>query len=216
MKRIPAVAAVFLFLFAAGCANYRLGSMLPKDIRTVYVPTCRNQTPEPLIEQDVTRAILSQIQMDGALRGASESDADVVLEITLNRFWLDPVAYEAGSASTANQYRMTSGLPSSCIGVGPSVVVAAPSVTVVRLRVAGDMSSSKAIACGPSRRRLAGASSARSSCIGLREEPARAAKRIIRSTHRRPRRQGRPLRRAARAGVPVSVARATKPRAQTS
>lgn len=151
MKRIPAVAAVFLFLFAAGCANYRLGSMLPKDIRTVYVPTCRNQTPEPLIEQDVTRAILSQIQMDGSLRVASESDADVVLEITLNRFWLDPVAYEAGSASTANQYRMS--IKASFVlyrRADRSVIAEAPSVTGWHdFEFAGDMSSSKAVALRP-------------------------------------------------------------------
>ena len=151
MKRIPAVAAVFLLLFAAGCANYRLGSMLPKDIRTVYMPTCRTQTPEPLIEQDVTRAVLSQIQMDGSLRIASESDADVVLEVTLNRFWLDPVAYEAGSASTANQYRMS--IKASFVlyrRSDRSVLVESPSVTGwYDFEFAGDMSSSKAIALQP-------------------------------------------------------------------
>ena len=151
MKRIPAVAAALLLLFAAGCANYRLGSMLPKDIRTVYVPTCRNQTPEPLIEQDVTRAVLSQIQMDGSLRVASESDADVVLEVTLNRFWLDQVAYEAGSASTANQYRMS--IKASFVlyrRSDRSVVVESPSVTGwYDFEFAGDMSSSKAIALQP-------------------------------------------------------------------
>lgn len=151
MKRIPAVAAVLLLLFAAGCANYRLGSMLPKDVRTVYVPTCRNQTPEPLIEQDVTRAILSQVQMDGSLRVASESDADVVLEITLNRFWLDPVSYEAGSASTANQYRMS--IKASFVlyrRADRSVVVESPSVTGwYDFDFTGDMSSSKAIALQP-------------------------------------------------------------------
>ena len=151
MKRIPAAAAVLLLLFAAGCANYRLGSMLPDDVRTVYVPTCRNQTPEPLIEQDVTRAILSQIQMDGSLRVASEDDADVVLEITLNRFWLDPVSYESGSASTANQYRMS--IKASFVlrrRADNSVVVDSPSVTGwYDFDFAGDMSSSKNIALRP-------------------------------------------------------------------
>ena len=151
MKRIPAVAAALLFLFAAGCANYRLGSMLPEDLRTVYMPTCVNLTDEPLIEQDVTRAILSQIQMDGSLRVASEDDADVVLEITLNRFWLDPVSYESGSASTANQYRMS--IKASFVlyrRADRSVVVESPSVTGwYDFDFAGDMSSSKAIALQP-------------------------------------------------------------------
>ena len=151
MKRIPAAAAALLLLFAAGCANYRLGSMLPDDVRTVYVPTCRNQTPEPLIEQDVTRAILSQIQMDGSLRVAAEDAADVVLEITLNRFWLDPVAYESGSASTANQYRMS--IKASFVlyrRADRSVVAESPSVTGWHdFDFAGDMTSSKAVALRP-------------------------------------------------------------------
>lgn len=151
MKRIPAALAALLLLFAAGCANYRLGSMLPADVRTVYVPTCRNQTPEPLIEQDVTRAILSQIQMDGSLRVAAEDAADVVLEITLNRFWLDPVAYESGSASTANQYRMS--IKASFVlyrRADRSVIAESPSVTGWHdFDFAGDMSSSKAVALRP-------------------------------------------------------------------
>ena len=152
MNRLRAAfAAALLLLLAAGCANYRLGSMLPKDIRTVYVPTCRNQTTEPLIEQDVTRAILSQIQMDGSLRVASEADADVVLEVTLNRFWLDPVAYEAGRSSTANQYRMSN--KASFVlrrRADNSVVVDAPSVVGwYDFDFAGDMTSSKNIALRP-------------------------------------------------------------------
>ncbi|HRV31690.1 MAG TPA: LPS assembly lipoprotein LptE, partial [Kiritimatiellia bacterium] len=66
--------------------NYRLGSMLPGDVRTVYMPTCVNQTTEPQIEQDVTRAILSQIQTDGTLRVAPELEADSILSVTITDF----------------------------------------------------------------------------------------------------------------------------------
>ena len=140
-----------LILLASGCASYRLGSMLPDDIRTVYVPTCVNKTSEPLIEQDVTRSILSQIQMDGSLRVASEDDADTILEITLTKFWLDPVAYVAGKSSTANQYRMS--IKASFVlrrRADNSVVVDSPSVTGwYDFDFAGDMTSSKNIALRP-------------------------------------------------------------------
>ena len=145
------LAAALLLLLSAGCANYRLGSMLPDDLKTVYVPTCKNETAEPLIEQDVTRAILSQIQMDGSLRVASEDDADTVLEIALTKFWLDPVAYESGKSSTANQYRMSikaSFVLRRC--ADHSVVVDSPSVTGwYDFDFAGDMTSSKAVALRP-------------------------------------------------------------------
>ena len=144
-------AAVLLLLLSAGCANYRLGSMLPDDIRTVYMPTCLNQTTEPLIEQDVTQAILSQIQMDGSLRVASEDTADTILEVTLTKFWLDPVAYESGDSSTANQYRMSI-LASFVLyrRVDHSVVVESPSITGWSdFNFSGDMTSSKNVALRP-------------------------------------------------------------------
>ena len=145
------LAAALLLLLTAGCANYRLGSMLPDDLKTVYIPTCKNETAEPLIEQDVTRAILAQIQMDGSLRVASADDADTVLEITLTKFWLDPVAYEAGKSSTANQYRMS--IKASFVlrrRADNSVVVDSPSVTGwYDFDFAGDMTSSKNVALRP-------------------------------------------------------------------
>ena len=145
------LAAALLLLLTAGCANYRLGSMLPADIRTVHIPTCNNQTSEPLIEQDVTRAILSQIQMDGSLRVSSADAADTLLEVTLTRFWLDPVAYEQGSSSTANQYRMN--IQAAFVlyrRADRSVVAHASTVTGwYDFDFAGDMTSSKAVALRP-------------------------------------------------------------------
>ena len=105
--RIFAVLAALALPFASGCVGYTVGSMLPGDIRSVYVPTCRNQTSEPFIEQDVTSALIAAIQMDGSLRVAAEEEADATLEVVLTGFHLDPVAYESGSSNTAEEYRMT-------------------------------------------------------------------------------------------------------------
>lgn len=150
MKRLPLL-LLALLLSSAGCVQYRLGSMLPPDVRTVYMPTCDNQTREPLIEQDVTQAILSQIQMDGSLRLAPADSADTVLEITLTQFWLDPVAYVSGESSTANQYRMN--IRASFVlyrRADRSVVAQSPSLTGwYDFDFAGDMTSSKAVALRP-------------------------------------------------------------------
>jgi len=151
MKRCLVLAVALAGRWAAGCANYRLGSMLPTDIRTVYVPTCVNQTSEPLIEQDATRAILSQIQMDGSLRVAPEETADTILDVTLTKFWLDPVAYKSGDSSTANQYRMS--IRASFVlrrRADNSVIAESPAVTGwYDFDFAGDMTSSKAVALQP-------------------------------------------------------------------
>ena len=140
-----------LLLFAPGCASYRLGSMLPADVRTVHVPTCVNQTSEPLVEQDVTAAILSQIQTDGTLRVAGPDDADAVLDVVLVKFWLDPVAYAKGESSTANQYRMSIRASFSLRRRSTGeVVVESPGVVGWHdFDFAGDMTSSKAVALRP-------------------------------------------------------------------
>jgi len=148
---LSSLAVASLLMLTASCANYRLGSMLPDDIRTVYMPTCVNQTTEPLIEQDVTASILSQIQMDGSLRVSPEEAADTILEITLTKFWIDPVAYETGASSTANQYRMS--IRASFVlrrRSDNSVVAEAPGVTGwYDFEFSGDMTSSKAVGLRP-------------------------------------------------------------------
>lgn len=150
-RTLTATAAALLILWTAGCASYRLGSMLPADVRTVYMPTCVNQTTEPQIEQDVTSAILSQIQTDGSLRVAPEGAADTRLDITLVKFWLDPVAYDKDNSSTANQYRMN--IRAAFVlrrNSDNSIVAESPSVTGwYDFDFAGDMTSSKAVALRP-------------------------------------------------------------------
>jgi hypothetical protein len=143
--------AAALLLAAAGCVVYHLGSMLPDDIRTVYMPTCVNTTSEPLIEVDATRSILAQIQMDGTLRLASQDDADTILEVRLTDFDLDPVGYDSRSSSTVNQYRMR--ITASFVlrrQSDNSVVAESPSVVGwYDFDFTGDLTSSKAIALRP-------------------------------------------------------------------
>ncbi len=89
-----------------GCVGYQLGSMLPPDINTVYVPTFENNTDEPLLEVNTTRAITQEIQRDGSLRIAGSEDADAVLEVTLIDFRLSPVAYDRDRRARAEEYRL--------------------------------------------------------------------------------------------------------------
>ena len=146
-----AVLALAAAALLAGCIQYRLGSMLPSDVRTVYMPTCVNETTEPLLELDVTRAILSQIQMDGTLRIASEEKADTILDIKLTSFDLDPVGYVAGDSSTVDQYRML--ITASFVlrrQSDNSVVAESPAVVGwYDFDFTGDLTSSKAVALKP-------------------------------------------------------------------
>ena len=51
-----------------GCAGYRLGTLLPPEIKTIHVPTFVNKTREPALEAETTGAAISEFQKDGTLR----------------------------------------------------------------------------------------------------------------------------------------------------
>ena len=101
--RISALSALLVSL--TGCVGYQLGSMLPKDIQTVYVPTFVNATSEPFLETETTRAAIREIQRDGSLRIADEKDADSVLFVKIVSYELSPLVYEQSNRSRPSQYR---------------------------------------------------------------------------------------------------------------
>ncbi len=101
----PRFAVLAAALALAGCAGYRLGSMLPPSLRTVHVPTVVNTTAEPMIEGEATRALLARIRSDGSLRIAAADRADAVLRVTLRDLRSEPIAFERGQTARANEYR---------------------------------------------------------------------------------------------------------------
>lgn len=93
--------------FLAGCAGYRLGSTLPPDIKTVYVPLFANKSREPLIENNATAAAIAELQKDGTLKVVNSENADVILECTLTSISLSPLRYNRDDVTKPNEYRLT-------------------------------------------------------------------------------------------------------------
>ncbi|MDA1043962.1 MAG: LptE family protein [Verrucomicrobia bacterium] len=110
LRRLQATAGVImattLLLHFTGCAGYRLGSSLPPNVRSVYVPTFINDTDEPSLETEVTRAVIQEFQRDGTLHVLDKSQADVVIDVRLVKFELEPLRYNRDQAKTAEEYRM--------------------------------------------------------------------------------------------------------------
>lgn len=100
------LACVTAAVVFTGCAGYQLGSMLPPDIKTVYVPTFVNRTREPLLEVETTQAMITQLQRDGSLRVADEANADSLLEVVLRDYRIDPVSYQGDDRTSAREYRI--------------------------------------------------------------------------------------------------------------
>lgn len=102
---IRACCAVMAFALA-GCFGYRLGSTLPPDLRTVYVPMFVNECREPLVEVETTKAVIGEFQKDGTLRVKNEGNADSVLEVTLTDYFLEPVRYDRDNPKATSEYRL--------------------------------------------------------------------------------------------------------------
>jgi len=67
-------------LLAGACSHYQVGTTLPPNLRTVYVPTFVNSTKEVGVEVDITDAVINRLRQDGNLQPVPRSDADTVLQ----------------------------------------------------------------------------------------------------------------------------------------
>jgi len=95
-----------VMLLAGGCTTYELGSALPPDIESVYIPSVVNATEEPLLESAVTREVLREFQRDGTLRLADEASADARLDIRLVGFELEAIKFERDDTRATQVYQM--------------------------------------------------------------------------------------------------------------
>ena len=75
----------------SGCANYQLGTTLPKHLRTISVATFQNASGEPQIETTITSAALREFQRDGQLKIKDPDEADILLTGIITSYTLDPV-----------------------------------------------------------------------------------------------------------------------------
>ena len=78
MKKILPIALAAFAL--AGCAGYRWTSPVPSDMRTVSVPTFRNESDVVEIGAVATRQVLREFQREGTFKIASADDAAIEVQ----------------------------------------------------------------------------------------------------------------------------------------
>lgn len=100
------LAAVCLAAVLTGCAGYRLGSTLPKNLRSISVATFVNEAGEPLLETETTSAAIREFQKDGTLQVVGPDSADLILKVTLSDYSLQPIRYDRDREKRTNEYRM--------------------------------------------------------------------------------------------------------------
>lgn len=93
-------------LLSSGCGAYRLGTTLPENLQTVYVPTFKNLTYQPGIEVDITNAVITRFRQDGNLRPVSEDQADTVLLGEITGWERRVMGYTGEDDSEVDEYRL--------------------------------------------------------------------------------------------------------------
>lgn len=87
-------------LALSGCLYGFAGGGLPPSIKTVAVLPFDNQTPEPTLTQEISRAVREAVEQRLGLRQATEAKADAVVRGSITRYEPDlPVAYQGGDSS---------------------------------------------------------------------------------------------------------------------
>lgn len=79
----PLAAALLLF---TSCAGYHIGASVPKKmegIKTIAVPSFRNETLMPRLEALAAGTLIKQIQQDGTFQVRSTQEADVIFQGTI-------------------------------------------------------------------------------------------------------------------------------------
>lgn len=90
-----------------GCASYRLGSQLPDDIQTTYVPLVINETDEPLLETAVQQAVIQELVKDGSLKPINdEARADSILNVTVTLYKVKAIAFTDQNRNRPDEYRL--------------------------------------------------------------------------------------------------------------
>ena len=103
MKTIPVLLSLALL---AGCQSYTWTSHVPKDMRTVSVPTFRNETEVVELGAITTRQILREFQREGTFKIASADDAVVEIQGVLKSTPTHLLTYKRGQSLRAYEQRL--------------------------------------------------------------------------------------------------------------
>lgn len=101
------VCVVLLAAVMAGCANYQLGSSVPRELRTIAVPVFENASGYPQAEVQATQAVLSELRRDGTMKIADREDAALVVEGRITECKLEALHFDHDRPYLAVEYRVT-------------------------------------------------------------------------------------------------------------
>lgn len=91
--RLSKVSVIILCCMFLSSCGYRIGSLLPPDLKTIAVPMFENRTPEPQLESLVTNAVIKEIIADGTLKVTDRENADLILSGQVIDYRREPLRF---------------------------------------------------------------------------------------------------------------------------
>jgi hypothetical protein len=84
-----------LLLSSCGYGFTSVGGIVPQDTKTIAIPAFINDTAEPYVDVEVTKAVVNEFLTDGRLKvvSAEAETADLVLKGKVTKFEMIPAAY---------------------------------------------------------------------------------------------------------------------------
>ncbi len=113
------LAALLVSLSLSGCAGYRIGNVKPhylEGVRTIAVPTFRNETYQPRLEVLLTNTVIKQLQQDGTFQITTEDKADAVLGGTIHAVRRTPARSVRGNVLATTEFNLTVGVRYTLVG----------------------------------------------------------------------------------------------------
>ncbi len=92
---IPALLCFLLFLPSCGYHMAGTGSHLTAGMKSIFIPVFENRTMEPIVEEELTPAVIREFLQDGRIEVADSSRADIVLKGSVISYKETPVSFDA-------------------------------------------------------------------------------------------------------------------------
>ncbi len=96
-------------LLLAGCAGYHIGPVKPtylRQVKTIAVPSFRNETLLPQLEVMAANCVIRQFQTDGTYEIASTDNADAILQGTVRSVQRQPFRSLVGNVLATTEYEL--------------------------------------------------------------------------------------------------------------
>ncbi len=103
------LAAAWVCFCLSGCLGYHIGPVKPaylQDVRSISVPTFKNETLIPRIEVLVTGTVIKQFQQDGTFKIGNDDNADAILKAEITRISRSPARSVRGNVLATTEFNL--------------------------------------------------------------------------------------------------------------